>query len=280
MFGLLGGLVSGLGNVAKGIGGMFGGGSGPLSGLSNIGSSLGSLPGRMTPPGASAGSVGAPTPSSQFAMQPLHPTMPAATNASNISPMQSPEPMPSPQQPASQPLSVSDNPSAMSAAPMSKSDQLRSMIAEKAKQLNSPLSPEFYDKMAQIESGFDPSAVSGNGAKGLFQFTNNTWKAYGSGNPLDPAANIEAGIKYSDSNYEYLSSKLGRPAQPYEVYMAHNLGPGGAMRLIHSDPNMQVSERLIGSNPAYNPSFLMGNDGPLTAGQAVQRYRSTFMGGN
>lgn len=48
----------------------------------------------------------------------------------------------------------------------------------------------------QTESGFNPSYVGTNGAQGLMGLQKNTAKALGIRNPLDAAANIDAGVKY------------------------------------------------------------------------------------
>ena len=78
--------------------------------------------------------------------------------------------------------------------------------------------------MAKIESGGNPNAVSPKGAKGLFQFTRDTWKGYGKGDPFDPSASTAAAVKLANSNYNYLNNKLGRAPTEAEVYMAHNIG--------------------------------------------------------
>lgn len=50
-------------------------------------------------------------------------------------------------------------------------------------------------RIAQCESGLNPSAVNPAGYYGLFQFSKSTWGAYGSGDIFDPAAQSEATAK-------------------------------------------------------------------------------------
>lgn len=277
MFGLLGGLVGGLGKAVGGIGKMLGGG-GPMSGLL---SSMGPKPGSGLPMPSSqsmpqmpqtAGSMGDLT---GIGNQMMNTSTPPQTMAAPPTPPQQTVAPTSPITAGAQP-SLGE---VGKAAVMPKIDSMRAMIADQVAKSKTALPTGFYEKMAEIESpGLNPNAVSPTGAKGLFQFTDRTWKAYGKGDPLNPVANTQAGIKYANDNYNYLTSKLGRPAEPYEVYMAHNLGPGGAMKLINANPNMPLSRGLIGSSPTNNPKFLMDGDNPISAGEAIQRYRSAFSG--
>ena len=141
---------------------------------------------------------------------------------------------------------------------------------------NSIMPKEYYHKMAMIESRLNPNAKSPTGAQGLFQFTSRTWKGYGKGNRFDPVANTQAAIKFTNANHKYLKRKLGRDPQPHELYMAHNIGPGGARRLLSANPSARVSRSLIGSNPAHNPKFFRGKNGFVTVQEAIKRYKSSF----
>jgi hypothetical protein len=48
----------------------------------------------------------------------------------------------------------------------------------------------------QVESGYEPAARSPKGAVGLMQLMPQTARQYGVRNPLDPAANVEAGVRH------------------------------------------------------------------------------------
>jgi len=160
-----------------------------------------------------------------------------------------------------------------------KLDNIKDMITAKTQELGTPIPIGYFHKMAQIESGYNPTAVSSTGAKGLYQFIGSTWKQYGTGNPLNPVSNTEAAIKFTNDNYNYLSKKAGRSPSMGELYAAHNIGPYGALRLMSADPNMPVTKALIGSKPAHNPRFLQGKGGKtITARQALENYRNAFSG--
>jgi len=49
---------------------------------------------------------------------------------------------------------------------------------------------------------------------------------------LDPTANALMGAEYTKGNKQYLEKRLGREANPTEVYMAHFLGRGGAAQFL------------------------------------------------
>lgn len=141
------------------------------------------------------------------------------------------------------------------------------------------ISDSFLNRVAKIESGGNPNAISPTGAKGLYQFIGSTWKGLGvPGSPMDPVAAKKGMMKFTKSNQNYLQKKLGRSPDFHEMYMAHNLGPFGATRLINADPNALVTRQLIKSNPAHNPKFLMNKGRPVTAAEAIRRYRKAFEG--
>ncbi len=74
---------------------------------------------------------------------------------------------------------------------------------------------------AQIkaESGFDPSAVSPAGARGIAQFMPSTARAYGLRNPFDPAASIDAQARM-------MRDLLRRFGSVPLALAAYNAGPG------------------------------------------------------
>jgi Transglycosylase SLT domain len=114
--------------------------------------------------------------------------------------------------------------------------------------------PAILAQIAQVESGNDPnSASSSSSAKGLFNFTNPTWKAYGNGaDPFDPAANADAGARLTRDNATGLASS-GFDASPGNVYLAHFSGLGGARKVLSADPTAPVASVLGDDAVAANP---------------------------
>lgn len=95
--------------------------------------------------------------------------------------------------------------------------------------------PALMFTMADIESTFNPNATSKTGAAGLFQFTKRTGKQYGLSEEkrYDLAANTDAGAKLLLDNQKILI-KNGIEPTPVYIYLAHQLGAGGAIELYNN----------------------------------------------
>lgn len=161
---------------------------------------------------------------------------------------------------------------------MGRREDMQKIIRQQVQQSGTKIPASYFDRMAHIESRHNPRAISPTGAKGLYQFTGRTWKEFGQGDRMNPVNNTKAAIKFAEQNRNYLSKRLGREPQPHELYMAHNLGAGGASRLLRASPNATVTRGLIGSNPRHNPYYLTNRGRPITANQAINRYRKSFLG--
>ena len=131
---------------------------------------------------------------------------------------------------------------------------------------------------ARVESGLNPNArARTSSATGLYQFLDQTWLStvdkHGAANGLGWAANaIERGANgryhvsdpavrrqimdlrrnpeaasamaaaFAGDNQAHLESRLGRPMQSVDLYMAHFLGAGGATRFLRAhDANPNAS---------------------------------------
>lgn len=104
---------------------------------------------------------------------------------------------------------------------------------------------DYLSRVRQIESAGDNSAVSSTGAKGPFQFTSRTWKAFGNGgNPFSVTDSTAAAQRLAVSNAQSLQSALGRPPTNAELYVAHQQGAGGAAALL-SNPTARAGD-LVG----------------------------------
>ena len=84
------------------------------------------------------------------------------------------------------------------------------------------LPPGLLEAVAQVESGFNPSAVSSAGAQGLMQFMPATAAGLGV-DPFDPESAIDGAARY-------LSSHLERFGSIEKALAAYNAGPGAVQR--------------------------------------------------
>ena len=71
---------------------------------------------------------------------------------------------------------------------------VHSMVAEAAK--NFDVNPLLVDSVIQVESNYNPFAVSPKGAQGLMQLMPGTAQRFGVTDSFDPKQNIEAGVRY------------------------------------------------------------------------------------
>ncbi len=95
------------------------------------------------------------------------------------------------------------------------------------------LDPLLVLAVIQVESGYDPAAVSAAGALGLMQLLPGTLKreaktfGTGSSDPYDPVANVRAGIRY-------LRRCLDSYPDREVALMAYNAGPNRLYAWIHA----------------------------------------------
>lgn len=130
------------------------------------------------------------------------------------------------------------------------------------------VSPNYALRVAHIESRFDPNAVNGGSkATGLFQFIPKTWQSYGQGQSArDPVANTDAMMRFTVANRDYLRRAWGREPTEGELYLAHQQGVGGAVKLLAA-PNVRAVD-VVGERA------VLGNGGTLdmTSGQFAQKW--------
>jgi hypothetical protein len=165
---------------------------------------------------------------------------------------------------------------------------------------------------AALESGFRPDAqASTSSARGLFQFTEQTWLSmlrqhgakYGAGaeaativsgngrltaeSPVqrarllalrdDPQLSANMATEYMREVSDGLAPVLGRRPDAAELYLGHFLGTGGASRMLQAmtaNPN-QAAANILPQAAAANPSVFNASDGsPLSVAQFIDRLRS------
>lgn len=196
-------------------------------------SAAGAGPAPALPPETGAG----PTPGGPVAPAPtITPPAPAGPAVAGTEPAA----------PGGQPPAAGPGPGEASApaegggpVPRLANQQIETMIRQKAEAAG--IDPDYMVRMAQIESSGNPNAkAAGSTASGLFQFISGTWKKYGTGDVFDPDANTEAAIRLTRANMDGLSRALGRTPEPWELYLAHQQGLGGAIKLL-TNPDAPAS---------------------------------------
>lgn len=106
------------------------------------------------------------------------------------------------------------------------------------------LPESFLERVAMIESKGNPNAKNKNSsAGGLYQFIDSTAKQYQLNNKFDPFQATDAMARLTKDNTRYLTTALGREPSEAELYLAHQQGPAGAVKLI-KNPNMPASQLL------------------------------------
>lgn len=113
--------------------------------------------------------------------------------------------------------------------------------------------PDTLVRFAQAESGLNPAASAGTSSgKGLFQFTDGTWKDYGRGDVFDPYANADAGARFLADNQRNLQSN-GLPVTPATLYLSHFSGRKGAVDLLKAAEDAPVVSVLGNKAVQANP---------------------------
>jgi len=152
-----------------------------------------------------------------------------------------------------------------------------------------------------VESGGDPTITNpASSAVGAGQFTEGTWlamvqkyrpdlmKGRSRADILamrtDPNLSLEMTQRYSDENASYLGAR-GYGATAGNLYLAHFLGPQGAVAMLGSDPNA-TGESIAPAAAKSNPSVFYRTDAkgkvdysqPKTVGE-IRQWASDKMAG-
>lgn len=110
-------------------------------------------------------------------------------------------------------------------------------------------------------------------ASGVYQFISSTGRSYGLDNPFDARANIEAAARLWKNNRSYLMKRLGREPTGAEMYLAHQQGAGGAVKLITE--GTQAAANLVGKG-AIKLNTTGNASSTSTAAEFVQAWAKSF----
>jgi soluble lytic murein transglycosylase-like protein len=99
--------------------------------------------------------------------------------------------------------------------------------------------PDLVRAVIQVESAFNPAAVSPKGAMGLMQLMPATAEMFGVGNPFNPDENVRAGVAY-------LRRLLDRYDNDERLALAaYNAGPGAVDRYGQTVPPFRETLRYV-----------------------------------
>lgn len=124
----------------------------------------------------------------------------------------------------------------------------------------------------------------GNSHKGLFQLGESEWREFG-GTPEnrgDLSAQADVGVGFLASAQKAASDALGRKAEGWETYLAHQQGRAGGPALLKADPDENAIDALTpaykGNRAAATQAILRnGGTADMTAGQFKNLWRDKYV---
>ena len=108
------------------------------------------------------------------------------------------------------------------------------------------IDPALLAGLIKQESGFNPNAGSGAGARGLTQLMPGTARGLGVTNVLDPAQSIQGGAKYLKAQLDAFGGDVTK------ALAAYNAGPGAVKRFGGVPPYSETQNyvRIVQANAA------------------------------
>jgi hypothetical protein len=117
--------------------------------------------------------------------------------------------------------------------------------------------PKLVHSIIQVESGYDPNAVSRKGAMGLMQLVPGTAKRFGVENPFDPVQNIHGGVSYLKYLLDMFRGDVTLSLAAYNAGENSVLRSGGVPAFRETQDYVRKVNYLYGSE--------------IPAGQAAQK---------
>lgn len=153
------------------------------------------------------------------------------------------------------------------------------MIVSASKEVG--VDPRVAGAIAYTESKLKnvPNALGGSAA-GVFQMTTDTAKRYG-GKSNDVATQIRQGVQLTADNQRTLAKSIGRTPSPWEVYLAHYQGAGGAAVLLQTPGGASLRGTLDTIKPGYYNAVAARNPevaNSTTVGEFLGKVRKRFGG--
>lgn len=152
--------------------------------------------------------------------------------------------------------------------------EVRSAIIREAELAG--LDPEMMLRVASLESGGNPHAISATGAVGVFQFTSGTASDFNLSNRFDMVANVKAAMQLTNRSLGTLKKAgLGKKASSaLSVYISHQIGATGAKEVLSKPRNTRISSLSkstqrnirvnIGGNSETVGQYLKANEDALS----------------
>ena len=119
--------------------------------------------------------------------------------------------------------------------------------------LEQGLSPRLVQAVVQVESGYNPRALSSKGAMGLMQLMPDTARLMGVSDPWDPAQNIRGGTRYLARQLDRFSGNL------VLALAAYNAGPTAVARYGGVPPYRETQnyvDKVLGLYEKNPPQLL------------------------
>jgi hypothetical protein len=176
---------------------------------------------------------------------------------------------------------------------------------------------DYLFNQARVESSLNPDAhARTSSATGLFQFIEQTWlgmvKQHGAAHGLgaeaeaiqrgrnghyyvsDPAmrrqildlrrqpeASSAMAAEFASDNGRYIERRLGRPAEPVDLYLAHFLGAGGAARFLraHDSNPAGAAAAMLPAAARANRAVFYNRDGSARSFAEIRAHFAERMGG-
>lgn len=138
-------------------------------------------------------------------------------------------------------------------------------------------------RVATLESSGGTNLVNKeSSARGVWQFTEETGKLYGlktEADRMDPVKSTMAMYEFTMDNYNTLKSRLGREPTPAEMYLAHQQGAMGALKILEN-PEAKATD-IVGEDAVKLnlPEELRAKAGEITAGQFLELWQDKFDNG-